>query len=74
MSLSLDNSLSVFIFIILCSIYVCSILWVYGDAATRGMSGLKGSLTAALIAIVIWPLGFIVWFCKRPSLTELNNE
>jgi hypothetical protein len=73
MSFSLDNSLSVFIFIILCSIYVCSILWVYGDAATRGMAGLKGAFTAALVAIVIWPLGVIVWLCKRPSLTGSNN-
>ena len=74
MSYSLDNSLDVFIFITLCSIYVCSILWVYGDAATRGMAGLKGVLTAALIAIVIWPLGFIIWFNKRPPLIVLNND
>lgn len=73
MSFSLVNSLDVFMFIIFCSIYVCSILWVYGDAATRGMAGLQGVLTGALIAITIWPLGFIVWFSKRPPLTVLNN-
>lgn len=74
MSFSLDNSLNVFIFINICSIYVCSILWVYGDAATRGMAGLQGALTGALIAIAIWPLSFIVWFSKRPPLMALNND
>jgi len=80
MSLSLTSSLDVFIFIIFCSIYVCSVLWIYGDAATRN-AGWKGLIlpmifvlagTIALIeghnlALVVWPLGYVVWFIMRPK-------
>lgn len=51
MELELDNVYQVFIFIILCSAYVCSILWLYGDMATRGMAGIRGAITAGLIAV-----------------------
>ncbi len=83
MSLSLTSSLDVFIFIIFCSIYVCSVLWIYGDAATRN-AGWKGLIlpvlfvvagTLALIegqyqALIVWPLGYVIWFIKRPA--EVN--
>ncbi len=83
MSLSLTSSLDVLMFIIFCSVYVCSTLWVYGDAATRN-AGWKGLIlpllfivagTLALIkgeymALIIWPLGYVVWFLKRPA--EVN--
>ncbi len=79
MSLSLASSLDVFIFIIFCSIYVCSVLWIYGDAATRN-AGWKGLILPALfiiagtlalikgeyLALVVWPLGYVCWFIKRP--------
>mgnify|MGYP000297470215 CR=1 FL=1 len=41
MSITFSNATEVFIFIMFCSVYVCSTLWIYGDAATRDM-GLKG--------------------------------
>lgn len=80
MSLSLTSSLDVFLFIIFCSFYVCSVLWIYGDAATRN-AGWKGLIlpllfviagTLALIkgeymALVIWPLGYVIWFIRRPG-------
>ena len=85
MNLALTSSMDVFIFIIFCSIYVCSILWIYGDAATRD-AGWKGLIlpllfviagTVALIkgeylALLIWPVGFMLWFIKRPA--EVNSS
>ena len=79
MSLNFSNAIEIFIFIIFCSIYVCSILWIYGDAATRDM-GLQGAILpliftlAAATALIeniawplaLWPLGFIAWFIFRP--------
>jgi len=85
MSLSLTSSLDVFLFIIFCSFYVCSVLWIYGDAATRN-AGWKGLIlpllfviagTLALIkgeymALVIWPLGYIIWFIRRPGEVQYD--
>ena len=50
MSISFTNSTDVFIFIIFCSVYVCSILWIYGDAATRDM-GIKGAILPLIFVI-----------------------
>jgi len=72
--------MDVFIFIVFCSFYVCSILWVYGDAATRN-AGWKGQMlpllfviagTLALVkgvylTLLIWPPGYAIWFVKRPE-------
>lgn len=74
MPLSFATATEVFIFIIFCSVYVCSILWIYGDAATRNMGG-KGAIlplifvlaaTLALTmglfwALVAWPVGYAAW-------------
>jgi hypothetical protein len=71
MLIEFNNSTEVFFFIIFCSIYVCSILWIYGDAATRDM-GVKGGILPlifviaaalalaknALLALYGWPLGY----------------
>ena len=87
MSISFSNSTDVFIFIIFCSVYVCSILWIYGDAATRDM-GIKGALlplifviAAALaltkgmiIALIVWPIGYILWFLLRPKSSNVISE
>ena len=87
MSISFSNSTDVFIFIIICSVYVCSILWIYGDAATRDM-GIKGALlplifviAAALaltkgmiIALIVWPIGYILWFLLRPKSSHVITE
>ena len=87
MSISFSNSTEVFIFIILCSIYVCSTLWIYGDAATRDM-GIKGlilplifviaaalALTKGLIAaLIVWPIGYIAWFRLRPKSSHVITE
>ena len=87
MSFSFSNSTEVFIFIILCSIYVCSILWIYGDAATRDM-GLKGTIlplifiiAAALTltlgmtwSLIAWPIGYAAWFMLRPAKSHVITE
>ena len=87
MSLSLTNATHVFIFIIFSSIYVCSILWIYGDAATRG-AGSKGMIlpllfiaagTLALLmgynlALLVWPAGYIAWFFLRPRETIVLTD
>lgn len=87
MSLSFSNATEVFIFIILCSVYVCSILWIYGDSATRDM-GLKGTilpmifLIAAVLtlvkgffwALLVWPIGYGAWFMLRPSKSHVITE
>jgi len=80
MSIPLSSATDVFIFIIFCSIYVCSILWIFGDIATRG-AGTKVTIfpllfiiagTLALIkgvywALIIWPVGYVIWFVIRPK-------
>lgn len=72
--------MDVFVFIIFCSFYVCSILWIYGDAACRNV-GWKGYIlpllfvtvgTLALVKgfyliLLIWPPGYVIWFFKRPK-------
>ncbi|MBL1140886.1 MAG: hypothetical protein HND53_02545 [Proteobacteria bacterium] len=87
MPISFSNSTEVFIFIILCSVYVCSILWIYGDAATRDM-GIKGAIlplifviAAALaltkglfLALLAWPIGYIAWFVLRPATAHVITE
>ena len=92
MELSLDSVYEVFIFIILCSGYVCSILWLYGDMATRGLAGISGSVVVIIIAIpgliaipvlvdnpgiiavLLWPIGFLVWLNERPAEKELGPD
>lgn len=88
MSFSFSNSTEVFIFIILCSVYVCSILWIYGDAATRDMGGFKGGIlplifviAAALAltkgflwALLAWPIGYVAWFFLRPATAHVITE
>ena len=87
MSFSFSNATEVFFFIILCSFYVCSILWIYGDAATRDM-GIKGGIlplifviAAALAitkgmvwALLVWPIGYIAWFYMRPTKSHVITE
>lgn len=87
MPISFNNATEVFIFIILCSVYVCSILWIYGDAATRDM-GTKGAIlplifviaaALALIkgflwALLAWPIGYIAWFFLRPTKSHVIVE
>lgn len=83
MSFSFSNATEVFIFIILCSVYVCSILWIYGDSATRDM-GIKGIILPLILviaaalaltkgitwALLAWPIGYIAWFFIRPKDTH----
>ena len=80
MSLTLSSATDVFIFIIFCSCYVCSILWIFGDAATRA-AGVKGMIFPLLfviagalalikgyfLALIIWPVGYVAWFFIRPA-------
>ncbi len=78
--MSFSNATEVFIFIILCSIYVCSILWIYGDAATRDL-GLKATILPFIFVVIaaliltqnwiwllpIWPIAYVCWFIMRPK-------
>ena len=87
MSFSFDNAIQVFFFILTCSVYVCSILWIYGDAATRDM-GIKGvilplifviaaalALTKGMMwALLAWPVGFVAWLIWRPSESHVITE
>jgi len=86
-SIAFSNSLEVFIFIILCSVYVCSILWIYGDSATRdvGLKGvilplvfvIAGALALAkgmMLALLVWPTGYIAWFILRPKGSHVIVE
>ena len=80
MSITLNSATDVFIFIIFCSIYVCSILWIFGDAATRA-AGTKGMIFPAMfviagalaliegvnLALLVWPVGYVTWFFIRPA-------
>ena len=81
-----NTSTEVFIFIILCSVYVCSTLWLYGDATTRDM-GAKGAIlplifviAAALAlmmgvyAVIVWPIGYVGWFLFRPKSSHAIVE
>lgn len=82
MEIPLNSATDVFIFIIFCSIYVCSTLWIYGDVATRGggMKGMSFPLVFVIVgalalikseeyyqALIIWPVGYVVWFIIRPK-------
>lgn len=87
MAVTFANSTGVFLFIIFCSIYVCSILWIYGDAATRDM-GNKGLIlpfifviagAMALVkgwffALIIWPVAYVAWFFLRPKNAHAITE
>lgn len=92
MELELNSVFDVFVFIILCSGYVCSILWLYGDLATRGLAGIGGAIIAILIAIpgpiaipvlvkspgliavLLWPITFLIWLNERPAEKELEPD
>jgi hypothetical protein len=43
--------------------YGLSLVWVFFDARRRGRPGV---LVALLVAVVLWPLGLIVWLFVRP--------
>lgn len=79
-NISFDSSVSALLFIVLGSIYVCSILWIYGDAVTRdaGKTGLILPIIyilcgafilhkGALIVLAVWPIGIAAWFFLRPK-------
>ena len=87
MNLPLTDATHVFAFIIFSSFYVCSILWIYGDAATRG-AGWKGLILPLLfiaagvlafinglyLALLVWPAGYVAWLVLRPARTvELTD-
>ena len=76
----MKDASDVFVFIIFCSIYVCSVLWIFGDVATRG-AGSKGMIFPAIFVVIgalalieglymlliLWPVGYIAWFVIRPK-------
>ncbi len=86
MNIPLFSPMDVFLFIIFCSIYVCSTLWIYGDVAARGggkgmifpllfvIAGALALVKGYYLALLIWPIGFVIWLVIRPreeiELTE----
>ncbi len=87
MSITFSSAAEVFVFILLGSFYVCSCLWMYGDAATRDM-GIKGAIlplvfiiAAALFLtlglawiLIIWPVGYVAWFIIRPRSSHVIDN
>ena len=80
MDIPLNSATDVFIFIIFCSIYVCSTLWLYGDVATRGggpkgmsipllfvIAGALALVKGIYLALLVWPVGYVAWFFIRPK-------
>jgi len=75
----LYSTMDVFLFIIFSSVYVCSILWIYGDVACRGggkgmiipllfvLAGALALIKAYYLALLVWPIGFVIWFVMRPK-------
>ncbi len=87
MSITFSSAAEVFVFILLCSFYVCSCLWIYGDAATRDM-GFKGVILPMVFIIaatlflilgmawllIIWPIGYVAWFVLRPKASHVIDH
>ena len=48
------------VLVLLPVLYVGSIVWAYRDAEARG------TLVAAFVALVPWPLGLVAWAFIRP--------
>ena len=45
-------------------LYLWTIFWSYRDAKRRGV---PGWLVAILVAVVSWPIGFLLWIIFRPK-------
>lgn len=87
MALIFNNAIEVFIFIIFCSVYVCSILWIYGDAIARDM-GFKSVLLPVVFILIagfyllegtfwvlyIWLIIYTLWFMLRPKNSHAVTE
>ena len=87
MAVSFTNLYEVFLFILFCSVYVCSILWIYGDGATRNM-GHKGMIlpllfiTVGALALIkgwfylllVWPVAYGIWFKMRPDTSTALTD
>ena len=84
---ALNSPLDVFVFILGCSVYVCSILWIYGDAATRGVGGWKGALAPVVLIVaglaasagwwwllLVWPAVYGSWLARRPPTVTLRFD
>lgn len=56
-ALSLVLSLALFV------IYAWSVFWAFGDAERRGKSG----CLVALLLLLSWPLGLLLWIVFRPE-------
>ncbi len=56
---------AVIIGLVVCALYIASLVWVYRDANRRGKSGV---LIALLVAIISWPLGLLVWVLLRDKV------
>lgn len=46
------------------ALYVWSIAWACRDARRRGKSGLD---VALMVALLVWPLGLLLWVVFRPD-------
>jgi hypothetical protein len=48
-------------------LWVGSLIWVYRDARSRGLSGLTSLLVTALVGFTVWPLTILGWVLLRPK-------
>ena len=81
MNLTFDSIFVLTVFIFVSAIYVCSLLWLYGDATARQAQRLGvifvmvflllGALVLTqgwLPLTVLWLLGYGLWFVMRPAV------
>ena len=52
------------VFAVFVVLWLWSVVWAYGDAKSRGKSGV---LVALLVALLSWPLGLLAWIVFRPD-------
>lgn len=61
--------LAIFFGVVLSGAYAFSVVWAAMDAANRGKSWL---LVALLVALVVWPVGLVLWLALRPEPSSPN--
>ncbi|MDX5419899.1 MAG: hypothetical protein LPK09_11835 [Hymenobacteraceae bacterium] len=47
--------------------YIWSVVWAFRDARRRGKSGW---LIAAMVLLMVWPVGLLLWLVLRPQTVQ----
>ena len=58
---------SIFMIIIIVSVFIWSLVWVYKDAEARGK---KGILVVIVVACISWPVSLLLWMLIRPEMKK----